>query len=253
MSKNLIYTQYAHLYSLWRKALFDGDEQPILQQTELLQTLLGATTCQTVIDLGGGIGTHAIPLFEQGYQVTVLDISPKALQLLKEQVPALPTIQGDFSQIQVNHSFDAAICFWSTINYLLTPEAQKHFFRWLTTHVRKCVIIDQANFLRYPKTYSAQYQAEDASGRINVQRHWEIEKQFRKTHYTYHFTDLQGNIQVIEDSEEQYFFTLQEMQELMGKAWQLKHVLGEYSLDAPFVESQSKRLITIFEPKPIQP
>lgn len=250
MSKNLIYTNHVEFYSLWRKALFQDVPTTPLQQIELLKQILALKNKEKninkIIDLGGGIGTHALPLSAIGYDVTVLDISKKALELLNKKAPHLSTIESDFSQITVQENFDAAICMWSTINYLCNKTSQKHFFKWLTSHAKHLIVIDQANFLKYPKTYSANYQATDTNGKINIERHWQLENQIRKTNYTYHITNLKGEIQTLHDTEEQYFFTLQEIQKWIGKEWKLCHLLGEYRLDAPF-NKNSNRLITIFE------
>lgn len=252
MSKNLIYTDRVDLYSLWRKALFQDTPNIPLQQIKLLTQLLSPTFNQKpinkIIDLGGGIGTHALPLSAIGYDITVLDISKKALELLNKKAPNLPTIEADFSQIKVQEIFDAAICMWSTINYLHTEDVQKHFFGWLIKHTKNLIIIDQANFLTYQKDHLSHYQASDKNGKIEIERCWTFENQIRKTNYTYYFTNLKGETQTLHDTEEQYFFTLEEMEKRIGKRWKLRTVLGNYQINSTF-EENSTRLITVFEKK----
>ncbi|WP_027003103.1 class I SAM-dependent methyltransferase [Hugenholtzia roseola] len=248
MKKNLIYTDRADLYALWRKALFQDSPHIPDKQVQFLKELLGEPQeVGSLIDLGGGVGMQALPLWAAGYQVTVLDISTKALQILKQKAPDLPTIEADFGQMQLETDYQVAICLWSTVNYLLTKERQQHFFEWLKARSQKMIVIDQANFLRYSKTQTATYQAEDSSGKIKIERQWRLENQMRHTQYSYFFTNPEGETQRLQDSERQYFFTVEEMKKWIGEPWKCTHLLGEYDLNAPFEPQTSTRLITIFE------
>lgn len=43
-----------------------------------------------VLDAGGGPGRYTIALAEQGYHVTLLDLSPRLLDLAQRKIAALP-------------------------------------------------------------------------------------------------------------------------------------------------------------------
>jgi 2-polyprenyl-3-methyl-5-hydroxy-6-metoxy-1,4-benzoquinol methylase len=43
------------------------------------------TNCNRILDAGGGTGNFAIPLAEKGYDVTLVDISPKSLEIANQK------------------------------------------------------------------------------------------------------------------------------------------------------------------------
>ncbi|MCC0094597.1 class I SAM-dependent methyltransferase [Streptomyces flavotricini] len=63
-----------------------------------------------VLDLGGGPGTHARWLVEDGYEVLLLDPVPKHLEQAREYVPGCSAELGDARELTLpTHSFDAVL------------------------------------------------------------------------------------------------------------------------------------------------
>lgn len=244
---SLIYNKLAELYPLWRSALLNNDEKAQQKQGEFLKTALPKTDIKTIIDLGGGVGTHSIPLSQAGYKVSIFDASKEALKLVNQKTKLIKTYHSKFEKINLAENFDSAICMWSTINYLLTHKDRKHFITWIKNHTNKYIIIDQANFLIYPKIFSAQYESSDSTTKLKITRDWEIKKQTRKTNYLYEITGKDGKLKIIKDKEIQYFMTLDEIIKLIGKGWATKYILGDYDVKTKFNFQKSHRLITVFE------
>jgi len=71
----------------------------------------------TILDVGGGAGRIAIPLYEDGYNVDVLDIDSDALKLLKKREYNIKTILGDIRSFNPDTKYDCIICI-GTIKYL---------------------------------------------------------------------------------------------------------------------------------------
>lgn len=246
-NKTLIYNELAELYPLWRGALLHGDEQTQKKQVKFLETILSQADAKTLIDLGGGIGTHSIPLSQQGYKVSAFDSSSKALTLMNKKEKSIKTIKGFFEKIALTQNFDASICMWSTINYLLKPKDRKHFVDWITAHTNRLIIIDQPNLFAYPKKFNKEYEVADEQRRLKISRNWEIKNQIRKTNYIYQITDKTGKTKNVKDVEIQYFMTLAETSNLIGKGWAIKYLLGDYDINKAFDSKKSSRLITVFE------
>ncbi len=75
-----------------------------------------------ILDIGGGTGRHAIPLSEQGFDLTVVDTSKKMLQNLKDY-PSIKVFNQDIFKFETTEKYDLIILMWNTFNEIaLTPE-----------------------------------------------------------------------------------------------------------------------------------
>lgn len=86
-----------------------------------------------LIDLGCGTGRLAIPLAQQGYQVTAVDLSAEMLRVVGEKAR---TAGVDVEQLQANlveldcladGSFDYATCLFNTIGMIAGAVARRRF------------------------------------------------------------------------------------------------------------------------------
>ena len=106
-----------------------------------------------ILDVGCGTGRHCIPLMQEGYEVTGLDLSQNMLDVFKKKSEAArlePRIfSKDMKEIDFAGEFDAIICMNSAFGYLLTDEdilqTLKAFHRALKPG--GIAIIDLMNFL----------------------------------------------------------------------------------------------------------
>ncbi len=108
-----------------------------------------------ILDVACGTGRHAIPLSKKGYTVTGGDRSQAMLAVLEEKVRRanieIPVIKCDMKDIEFREEFDAIICMYTSINYLLTDQdiekAQVAFYRALRPG--GIVILDLMNPIFY--------------------------------------------------------------------------------------------------------
>lgn len=63
-----------------------------------------------VLDIAGGSGRFALPLFSRCQELTVIDISSDALQLILDQNPSIQVISGDFLTAKIQSSYSLIIC-----------------------------------------------------------------------------------------------------------------------------------------------
>lgn len=251
--KTLMYERLTNLYPLFRESL-EGRKGTEKDETEFILGVVGTFggKVKTIIDLGGGVGMHSKILASQGYDVTVFDQSKKALLQAKKGHSQLKTVHGIFETIALQKSYDAAICMWSTLPYILNAKGRKHFFHWLKSHIKHIIILDEANFYRYitmrefHKIYAPvnnkQYQ-------LTVTRDWIINhNRIRESSYVYTVINKKtGERRIIQDTETQQYLTVEEVKSLLGKRWKLKKLLGDFSVHKKFDQKRSLRYIMIFE------
>jgi len=250
MTKTRAYEDLADIYPLWRSMLLKekhDNEHAKKEINFLLSLLKKQKSIKSVIDLGGGIGIHSIPLSKQDYDVTLFDQSIKALDIAQKKYPNLKTIEGGFETINLSQKFDATICMWSTINYLTSEKSRRAFYKWIKEHTRQIVIFDQANFYKYSSRVHKVYQGEDQKNRLKITRDWVLSKNnIRKTRYAYEIINKTTGIKkYISDGEVQQFLTIQQLEKYMGNGWKLDQVFGDYD-NKKYSKKISERIITIF-------
>ncbi|HEU5227596.1 MAG TPA: methyltransferase domain-containing protein [Ktedonobacteraceae bacterium] len=83
--------------------------------------LLKLPTGKAILDLCCGYGRHAIPLAQQGYQITGLDLSAPFIQRAQEKSEAQGVkanwIEGDMRTIPFENEFDAVINIFTSFGY----------------------------------------------------------------------------------------------------------------------------------------
>lgn len=91
----------------------------------------------TILDVGAGPGTSAIPLARAGYRVTANDLAPKMLEVLERASVAaglsIRTIVGDVRALEATERHDAAISIHGPLNYHPRP---REVVEAITRHVR---------------------------------------------------------------------------------------------------------------------
>ena len=96
----------------------------------------GNNKLDKILDIAGGSGRFALPLYEYSKDINVLDINAEALQILKIRNLNIKTIQGDFIDTQIEDVFSFILCiealgyfddldrFFNKVNVLLSDEGR---------------------------------------------------------------------------------------------------------------------------------
>lgn len=86
----------------------------------------------TAVDLGAGLGMHAIPLARRGYSVVAIDSSRKLLDVLEDHIGTLPiqTVEDDLLAFQkyLNTKAQLILCMGDTLTHLSEPQSVEHLF-----------------------------------------------------------------------------------------------------------------------------
>lgn len=243
-----IYEELSDLFPLWRETTL-GKKGHEKRETDFVMEVFSKypNEIKTVIDLGGGVGLHSNLLQKAGYEVTLFDQSEKALKIAKENNPNLITSQGSFENLSIQQSFDASICMWSTLSYIYSEEGRKNFYEWQRDHTNKVIILDEANFYRYPETFHKEYEGENEKYKMKVFRDWKLNGTVKDTDFVYELTDkTTGKTETINDAEREEYVPVEKIQEYLGNEWKLTYLLGDYDLNARFDKYTSSRIIAVF-------
>ena len=246
--KTKIYENLAELFPLWRETTLGrvGHEK---EETNFVIGVFKKYSGQikTVIDLGGGVGLHSDLLQKVGYEVTLFDQSEKALEIAKKNNPNIKIIHGSFETIDIEQTYDAAICMWSTLSYIFSETRRETFYNWQKTHIKKLVILDEANFYRYEQNFHKIYLGENDNYKMKVVRDWELtDEHLKKTKFIYELFDKgTGKTEIIDDAENEQYVEIEKLQEYFGSEWNLE-LYGDYNLDSNFDKEKSPRIIPVF-------
>ncbi len=243
-----IHDDLAEFYSLWRDACLGKKASEAEEVRFLLDVFASSNNLQSIIDIGGSVGIHAIPLAKHGFAVTLLDKSNTALNIAKRNCSQVKTIQGQFEAIDLKENFDAGICMLSSLAYILDEAGCETFYHWVSKHVNDLVIFDQLNYHRLPKSHSDNCQAEDKHFIFNVLREWHFEEDLLHTSFVYEFIDKASEAtKIINDAQVQKFLEPEQLVKYMGKQWRLVALLGGFNLKQPFDRETSPRMVTVFK------
>ena len=97
-------------------------------------------TPHSVLDLACGTGTVSRLLAGRGYQTTGVDLSAGMLEVARQRASeaslAIPFIQQDAADLELGDiRFDAVICFFDSLNYILEPERLRSALARVCAHL----------------------------------------------------------------------------------------------------------------------
>ncbi|MGI4791171.1 MAG: class I SAM-dependent DNA methyltransferase [Janthinobacterium lividum] len=95
---------------------------------------------KTILDLACGTGTMSRLLVTRGFVPTGVDLSAGMLEVARSQAQeaglTIPFIQQDAADLDLSEArFDAAICLFDSLNYILEPERLQSAFARVCAHL----------------------------------------------------------------------------------------------------------------------
>ncbi|MFN8472872.1 MAG: class I SAM-dependent methyltransferase [Anaerolineae bacterium] len=117
-----MYERYAEVF-----AASQGHREYNARLATFLPTLLErmGESPRAVLDVACGVGDLAVGLAQRGYGVTAADLAPAMIAIAREKAVAegvSATFEvADMRALPYRESFDLALCFGDSLNYMLTP------------------------------------------------------------------------------------------------------------------------------------
>ncbi len=114
----------------WWEELFDGEylrtvppprPREVLVQCDFIEARLGLAKGAAILDVGCGLGLHAIELTRRGYRVVGLDLSlpmlSRAADESQDQEIPVEFLHADMREMNFDGAFDAVLCWGTTFGY----------------------------------------------------------------------------------------------------------------------------------------
>ncbi len=113
-------------FDKWQRRYQAGDTKPGRPEAFLEQTLTALPNAGTALDIAGGLGRHALALAEHGMRSTLLDVSPRGLQVAQDEAArrglALQTLTWDLDRgLELDRTFDLIVIAWFLLDADLWP------------------------------------------------------------------------------------------------------------------------------------
>jgi SAM-dependent methyltransferase len=130
-----VFGEYAQFYdTLYR----DKDYAAEVAYLEAIFARWGGGQIHSVLDLGCGTGSHALPLAERGYAVTGVDQSAAMLAQARAKLGDRARFeQGDLRSVDLGQTFDAVVSMFAVFGYMISNEDLAAAFQTARRHTRK--------------------------------------------------------------------------------------------------------------------
>lgn len=133
---NALYEGYAPLYDRTGQSRFSL--RMVRYARELWEW--SGHEVQTVLELACGTGSAAIALANRGYDVTAVDRSEAMLAIARDKARRwgadIRFLEQDLLELEAGGPFDAATCFYDSVNYFLVPEDLQKAFERIRSHLK---------------------------------------------------------------------------------------------------------------------
>lgn len=201
---------------------------------------------KTVIDLGCGTGSIALPLAKEGYDVIGVDLSPEMLteadhKAMEEGVSVRFACQ-DMTELELGEEADCILSLCDSMNYLTEDGQLEDAFKSIAQHMKQ-----ESLFLFDLNT---EYKFKDVLGQNvfgSAEEHaayiWENdydeEEKINEYYVSFFIENEDGLYKRIEEFHYERAYSMEEIEEgLQAAGMELVEVYDGYSFDAPRAESE---------------
>ena len=204
---------------------------------------------KTVIDLGCGTGSIALPLAKEGYDVIGVDLSPEMLteadhKAMEEGVSVRFACQ-DMTELELGEEADCILSLCDSMNYLTEDGQLEDAFKSIAQHMKQ-----ESLFLFDLNT---EYKFKDVLGQNvfgSAEEHaayiWENdydeEEKINEYYVSFFIENEDGLYERIEEFHYERAYSMEEIEEgLQAAGMELIEVMDGYSFNAP--REKSERLL----------
>jgi SAM-dependent methyltransferase len=241
----LLYNELSTVYDL---AAFHNTKREAAFLNNIVRRYCGKSI--KILDLGCGVGRH-VELLHRLYDhsVTGIDISRRMVALARRRCPGCSFRRMDIRKIRLAKRFDAAICMWTTFNYLSNKSDLNRFLDGVAR-----VLSPSGIFILDLKNYSKKgawccYSRESADKNYRIRLFIEkkiIKRRINEAIYVYFIRDLRNNRKFLAlDQELNKIYGLREVRSITRGRFKVLKVFGDYNTDSKYEARRSDRLILV--------
>jgi SAM-dependent methyltransferase len=128
-----MFSATAHLYDALYAPMKDYDAEARLV-ADILRA--EAPDVTTVLDVACGTGEHARHLRALGFEVDGVDLDPAMVELAREKNQEGSFEVADMTSLDLARSYDAIVCLFSSIGYVVTTDGLRATLRSFAAHLR---------------------------------------------------------------------------------------------------------------------
>jgi SAM-dependent methyltransferase len=243
----LLYNELAPIFDL---AIARDTKREVNFLSEIIKKSL--PNAKKILDLGCGIGRHDELLNkDHTYKVTGIDSSRRMIEHAKMRCPDCRFLVMDFRNILLKVKFDAALCMWTTFNYLSDLKEVENFFKAVRKVLCKngLLIIDMNNYGRSENSsYTRNASNEKYGVTVDITK-----KSFGNVNealYSYLVKDLKtGKEYRFFDQELNRIYTLEHVIAASKPYFKMRDCFGDYDSTNKFDLSRSERIVMILQKK----
>jgi SAM-dependent methyltransferase len=249
---------FAELYDMFY------EQKPYQAEVEFLHEKLATYGVKNILELACGTGNHALLLATLGYQITAIDLSAdmilqaRAKQQEMERSGRLPVsmlsfVQADMSDLppQTGMHFDAVLCLFDSLGYLLTNAAIRKALRGIYEKLKPggVFIVEYwhgATMARhYEESRIRRWQTPDSEVVRLSETKLDYCTQIADIRFTVYQIFHDGRAHVHTELHRNRFFLVQEMCAFLEEAgFEVHESLGGYSHDTA-IDANTWHVLTI--------
>jgi SAM-dependent methyltransferase len=153
-----------------------------------------------ILELACGTGILAVHLARSGYEVVGTDLSPEMVAIAAEKgryVAGVEFAVADMRDFDLVPGFDAALCMFDSLNYLLTLEDVSETLKSVSSVLQKSgvFIFDFNRSLIYSAHNGETLKRQTEAGILLMDLHYEVTRRIARTVFRFPDGDVETHIQ----------------------------------------------------------
>jgi SAM-dependent methyltransferase len=202
-----VFDASAKYYDLIYSALRDYDREAAGLAAWLRR---GNPACRTVLDAACGTGEHARRLAAAGFDVDGFDLNATFVAIAQAKHPDGRFFVADMQDFHVGRRYDAVVCLFSSIGYLLTLDRVQSALRCFREHLAPGgAVVVEPWFPPGALSTTRMFNVTGEANGVRVDRRaWnEVDGRVSRLHFDYDITDRTGTRHAAEVHELGLFTT----------------------------------------------
>ncbi|MBM7839792.1 2-polyprenyl-3-methyl-5-hydroxy-6-metoxy-1,4-benzoquinol methylase [Alkalihalobacillus xiaoxiensis] len=237
--------------------LYDQLNEP--HKPELPLLLAHIKKADSILELACGTGRLTIPLAQEGYRITGVDLHEGMLQKAQEKATQasveIPFHQQDCTKLALDQTYDVLFMVGNSFQHFLTNESQDQLFAAVSAHLKPggLFVFDTRNPIIAEFKTTDEYQStfQDYRGYDVLEQHKETYEPKTQVLHCYTSRELHKDGQFVRDERDKislrYTFPLEMKRLFTSHGFSIKESYGKWSGEA--ISDDTPQMIYVCEKK----